>query len=133
MIMNVPLKLGLKNEELIDIVNNFILENYLNDQGNYKPVINVELDAVKNTAIVELSSIEEANKLAKVDSVKILGHSCKIRRLQESKFGDSSTLGKRLVDSVQDAQAQAAAIAALNMVQNKDQGVNYNVSKIDLF
>lgn len=125
---NLPLHLGLNEKEISEIVTRFLFENYLNDQGNYNPVKEVTIDKSKNTATIELSSIEEANKLAKVDSVKVLGHSCKISKL-ESQFGQTTTLASAVDAAQKTAQAQAAVYAALNMLQNKDNGVNFNLSK----
>jgi len=67
-ISNLPLHLGLGENEIGDFVTKFIIEKYLNDERNFHPVREVELEATKNSAIVELSSVEEAARLAKVGS-----------------------------------------------------------------
>lgn len=38
-ISNLPLYLGLVDKDIADIVNKVLIENYLNDPGNNKPVV----------------------------------------------------------------------------------------------
>ena len=64
---NLPLNLGLAEKEIGEIVTRFLIENYLNDEGNFQPVKEVIVDHAKNSAIIELSSVEEANRLAKIE------------------------------------------------------------------
>ena len=67
LISNLPLQLGLGEKEIGEFVTKFIIENYLNDDGNFQPVKEVIVDTVKNSATIELSSVEEAGRLAKVE------------------------------------------------------------------
>lgn len=66
-VSNLPLNLGLGEKEVGEFVTRFIVENYLNDEGNYQPVKEVVVDSGRNSATIELSSVEEANRLAKVE------------------------------------------------------------------
>lgn len=69
-ISNLPLHLGLGEREIGEFVTKFIIENYLNDEGNFQPVREVVVDASRNSATIELSSVEEASRLAKVECKK---------------------------------------------------------------
>jgi hypothetical protein len=48
-------------------VTKFILDNYLMDPGNTKPVLFCQHAPSSNGAIVELSSVEETNRLVKLE------------------------------------------------------------------
>jgi len=81
--------LGLGEPEVKDFISKFIIENYLNDEGNFQPVKEVSLEPEKNVATVELSSVEETNKLVKVETIQILKNTCKVTRVAETAYGQS--------------------------------------------
>lgn len=131
-ISNVPFHLGVDERELESFVTKFIMENYLNDPKTVQHVREVTLDRSLNTATVELSSIEEASRLSKIDCINILGHSCRICRVGESKFGAAPTLANLLTDAQKTAQARAAVIKAMDMLQNKDKNATFELKHTDL-
>lgn len=72
-IANLPLFKGIKERDVGELVAKFMVENYLNDQGNMRPVLEVTFQPAANSGIIELSSVEEANRLLKVDSNALFG------------------------------------------------------------
>lgn len=44
---NLPLYLGLTDQDVHCLVEKYLVDNYLNDKGNMKPVLKVELDLDK--------------------------------------------------------------------------------------
>lgn len=99
-LVNVPLYLGLTKEEIKDIVNRFVIEHYLEDKGNKNPVHTLDMFPNNNSVILEFSSIEEAQRVQKLESIKIIGVPCKVIRMTENPFGQESST----VAIVQDAQ-----------------------------
>lgn len=99
-IVNVPLYLGLTKEEIKKLATEFIIAHYLNDQGNVNPIHTLDLNPQKNSVILEMSSVEEANRLQKVDGIDLIGVHCKIIRCSESIYGQESNM----VAKVQNAQ-----------------------------
>jgi hypothetical protein len=67
-ISNLPLYLGLKENDINLIVSKYILDNFLNDPGNTRPVVACEVNSQFNTANIELSSVEETEKFIKIES-----------------------------------------------------------------
>eukprot|EP01016_Furgasonia_blochmanni_P055069 TRINITY_DN914_c0_g1_i18.p1 TRINITY_DN914_c0_g1~~TRINITY_DN914_c0_g1_i18.p1 ORF type:complete len:544 (+),score=119.34 TRINITY_DN914_c0_g1_i18:68-1633(+) len=123
-ITNLPLYLGLVEKDVMEIVKKFLFDNYLNDFGNLNPVLTCQVNTQTNSAILEISSVEETNRLVKIETLKIFGHSCKISRLGESQFGNTQSLANLVSNAQTAAQAQAAALTALKVFQNKDGGSN---------
>jgi len=99
-VMNVPLYLGLSKEEVKDLCTQYIIKLYMNDPGNQNPIHTLDLNHLQNSIILELSSVEEANRLLKIEKMEILGIPCKIIRCAESLFGQESSL----ITKVQNAQ-----------------------------
>ena len=99
-IVNVPLQLGLTKDEIKKMASEFIIGHYLNDQGNQNPVHTIDVNNQKNSVILEMSSVEEANRLQKIDAIVIIGVPCKIIRCAESVYGKESSM----VAKVQNAQ-----------------------------
>lgn len=95
-ISNLPLYLNLREEDVLRVVNDFLIRNYLNDEGNQTPVMQCELNHANKTAVVELSSVEEASRLAKIEHMSILEVKCKITRLGESMYGVTTNLATLL-------------------------------------
>jgi len=117
---NLPLSMGLSEKDVATLVNKFLIENYLNDEGNQNPIIECKINNQTNTATLELSSVEETNRLIKVDSLKIFSNKCKLTRLGDSQFGTTTNLATLVTNAQTSAQAQAAAFAAMHLIQNKD-------------
>ena len=129
-ISNLPLTLGIGENEVGDFVTKFIVENYLNDEGNFHPVKEVTIDTAKNSATIELSSVEEANKLAKVEAIKILGSNCRVAKVGDPKL--NSTVGNLITDAQYSGQAAAAALVALTMLSNKVTDQSFTLSKVNV-
>lgn len=129
-ISNLPLTLGIGENEVGDFVTKFIMENYLNDEGNFHPIKEVSIDTAKNSAIIELSSVEETNKLAKVEAIKILGSNCRVAKVGDPKL--NSTVGNLITDAQYNGQAAAAALTALTMLSNKDANASFTLSKVNV-
>jgi hypothetical protein len=90
-ISNLPLYLGLQEDSISKVVNDFLVKNYLADPGNPSPVIACEINKKDRSAIVELSSVEEANRFTKLPDMQILNVLCKITRLGESMYGTTTS------------------------------------------
>ena len=71
-ISNLPLYMGLTEKDVMQIVSKFLIDNYLNDDGNMKPVLSTTLNHQGNFAVMEISSVEEANRLIKIESIILL-------------------------------------------------------------
>lgn len=70
-ISNLPLYMGLNEKDITQIVSKFLIDNFLNDEGNIRPVLSSSLNHQGNFAIMEISSVEEANRLIKIESFLI--------------------------------------------------------------
>jgi len=92
-ISNLPIYLGLKEKDVRQLITDFIKKNYLNDPGNVEPVLVCELNGNARTATIELSTVEEASRLSKVNFITILSVKCKVTKVAESMFGPTSSLG----------------------------------------
>ena len=93
---NLPLYLGISRDDLKEILVAYILKHALNDPGNRQPVLLVEVNEEAKTAVVELSSVEETHRMAKLDVVEVLGVKCKLIRLAETLYGDETTMVKKI-------------------------------------
>lgn len=103
-LVNVPLYLGLAKEEIKDIVNRFMIDHCLEERGNKTPVHTLDMFPNNNSVILEFSTIEEAQRVQKLESINIIGVPCKVIRMTENPFGqDSST-----VAIVQNAQVSSS-------------------------
>lgn len=91
-ISNLPLYLGINEDSIIKVVSDFLVRNYLNDPNNQTPIIHCELSRKDKTCVIELSSVEEANRFSKLKDISILNVSCKITRLGESMYGTTTNL-----------------------------------------
>ena len=98
-ITNVPYYLGLSEEDLKKIVSKFIEDNFLNDTGNQNPVQHIEINQEQNHIIIEVSSVEEANRLLKLKFITVLNVECKIHRLTDTLYGEDTTLKKKLQEN----------------------------------
>lgn len=89
---NVPLYLGLTEESVCKVVSDYLVRNYLNDANNQHPVLCCELIRKERIAILELSSVEEANRFSKIKDINILNVTCKVTRLGESMYGTTTSM-----------------------------------------
>lgn len=89
-ISNLPLYLGLTEDQLVKVVTDYLLANYLADTGNSAPVLACEINRKERSCVVELSSVEEANRFSKVPEISILNMNCKVTRLGESMYGTTT-------------------------------------------
>ncbi|CAK75433.1 unnamed protein product (macronuclear) [Paramecium tetraurelia] len=110
-ICNIPT--GLTNRDLYAELSRFMNRNYLNDVGNAKPILYCHLNEKDRTCTIELSSVEEANRMLKLEDIKLLDESCKIFRLGDSLYGQSVNSSQLVQQAHNMAQAQAAAYLAL--------------------
>ena len=61
--------LDLSEKELHELINRFIIDYYLNDVNNPKPILSFELNAKGKSANIELSSVEETNRMIKIEGL----------------------------------------------------------------
>jgi polo-like kinase 1 len=60
-----------------------MVDNYLADSGNSRPVISCILNEKDRSACIELSSVEESSRMIKLERMKLLEDDCKIIRMGE--------------------------------------------------
>ena len=83
--------MGLSQEDIHHLLIKFMLENYLNDQGNSGPIVSCQLAPQSNWAIVELSSVEETNRVVKLEckiiinlDIMLFNEKCKVIRMADT-------------------------------------------------
>ena len=54
------------------LIDRVMKEYYLNDYKNDNPVINVTINERERFAVIELSSVEEANRLLKLGTIELI-------------------------------------------------------------
>lgn len=89
---NLPLYLGLNEESIIKVVSDYLIRSYLADPGNQSPIVSCEINRKDRTCVVELSSVDEANRFSKVKDITILNVTCKVTRLGESMYGTTTSM-----------------------------------------
>jgi len=89
---NLPLELGLTSIDIRRLVTEFMMKNYLNDTSNTNPILNCEISEKERSANLELSSVEETNRLCKLDKIHIFNNECKIIRLGDTLYGGTMNL-----------------------------------------
>lgn len=89
---NIPIDLGLSNSDIRRLVTEFMIRNYLNDQNNVNPILSCEVSEKEKTANIELSSVEETNRLCKIEKLNIYNNECKIVRLGDTLYGGTNNL-----------------------------------------
>lgn len=89
---NLPLYLGLNEDSVSKVVSDYLLQNYLNDSNNQHPVVGCEINRKERTCVIELSSVEEANRFSKIKDITILNVTCKVTRLGESMYGTTTNM-----------------------------------------
>jgi hypothetical protein len=107
--------MGLTENDINELVTKFMIKNYLNDNMNNCPIVNVEIFEADRSVAIELSSVEETCRVCQQEKVELFkGNISRIIRLGDSIYGAS------IVTQAQTAaQAQAAAFAAISVIQNK--------------
>ena len=109
LISNLPIYLGLRQADIKAVVSSFLISKCLVDKGNNDPVIECELNQIARTAIVELTSIREADLFSKVHFISILSVRCKVERVGESMYGESVEPGRMMVNAIKEAESRAIA------------------------
>ncbi len=89
---NLPLYLGLTEESIIKVVSDYLIRTYLADPNNQNPILSCEINRKDRTCVLELSSVDEANRFSKVKDITILNSNCKITRLGESMYGTTTSM-----------------------------------------
>lgn len=99
-------------------------QNYLKDEMNSCPVVNLGINETDRNVAVELSSVEETCRICKLEKIELLkGNISGIIRL-----GDSCYSNNVVTQAQTAAQAQAAAFAAINVLENKK--TNFSVDSL---
>jgi hypothetical protein len=57
MITNIPYEIGITEEDLRNLITRFMAQNYLKDEMNSCPVVNLEINEAEKNVAVELSSV----------------------------------------------------------------------------
>lgn len=98
-----------------------MIKNYLTDNMNTCPILKLDVFEADRTVALELSSVEETCRICKLEKIELFkGSFCGIVRLGDSMYGSS------LVSQAQTAaKAQAAAFAAISILQNKATKFDY--------
>ena len=129
---NLPLYLGLNEESIIKVATDYMVLNYLNDPENQNPILLCEINRKDRTCVLELSSVEEANRLSKIRDIAILGVNCKVTRLGESMYGTTVNMATILTNSHNIAKAQAAAYQAINLLSTSDGKLDLDTKDLNL-
>lgn len=124
MITNVPFEIGISEDDLRKLITRFMAQNYLKDEMNSCPVVDLEINEGERSVAVELSSVEETCRICKLEKVELLkGNVSGIIRLGDSCYGNNVVTQAQTA-----AQAQAAAFAAINVLENKK--TNFSVDSL---
>ena len=118
-ISNIPFEFNITEKDVLDFITSKMFEFSLNDSGNKKPVVSVQVDEEKpNQVIVQFSSLDEAKKAIRLGGIKLLGRPLSVGKPEEiaGKAGMGQMLGVNThildhLDSVE-TSARAAAVAA---------------------
>ncbi len=65
--------MNLSDKDVQEIVTKFLIDNYLNDKDNKQPVVSCQVFSQGNYAVLEISSVEETNRLIKIDCKHFFG------------------------------------------------------------
>jgi len=91
-INNLPLEIGLTEKDVTEVVNTYMKRNYLSDPGNFYPVVGCTLNVGAKAATLELSSIEEARRMSKIEKIRVFDHDCRIVLLSESNYSGTTNM-----------------------------------------
>lgn len=95
-IRNLPLFMGLTKDDLKKIVVDYIVKHYFNDPGNTSPLLAVDVDKERKVVVIETSSVEESNRLTKLDFIELLGVKCKLVRCSDTLYGNETSMVNKL-------------------------------------
>lgn len=95
-IMNLPLYLGIFQNDIKFLIDQYMTAHYLKNPGNKNPILCVDLNHSNNSVIVEFSSVEEANRVVKLESMELIGVKCKVARCSESMYGNQQNMVDKL-------------------------------------
>lgn len=127
MITNIPYEIGITEDNLRDLITRFMSQNYLKDEMNNCPVVNLEINKTDHNVAVELSSVEETCRMCRMEKIELFkGLHNGIVRLGDSIYGNSV-----LTQAQTAGQAQAAAFAAINVIENKK--TNFTIDSTSSF
>lgn len=99
-------------------------QNYIKDEMNSCPVVSLELNEEDHSVSLELSSVEETCRICKLEKIELFkGTVNGIVRLGDSIYGNNVVTQAQTA-----AQAQAAAFAAINVLENKR--TNFSVDTV---
>ena len=95
-IMNLPLYLGIFQNDIKFLIDQYMTAHYLKNPGNKNPILCVDINHSNNSVIVEFSSVEEANRVVKLESMELIGVKCKVARCSESMYGNQQNMVDKL-------------------------------------
>lgn len=131
--LNVPLYLGISNSDLRYLINQYLKEHYLKNKGTEDAVLCLDVNRSSNTVIVEFSSVEEANRVIKLEYMELVGVKCKVMRCSESMYGNQQTMVDKLQKIKNDAKAVGIAMTAMDqMITGESLTDNLSAVKMNL-
>lgn len=95
-IMNLPLYLGIFQNDIKFLIDQYMTAHYLKNPGNKNPILCVDINHSNNSVIVEFSSVEEANRVVKLENMELIGVKCKVARCSESMYGNQQNMVDKL-------------------------------------
>ena len=95
-ILNVPLYLGIHQNDIKYLIDQYLTTHYLKNPGNKNPILCVDMNHTNNSVIVEFSSVEEANRVIKLEVMELIGVPCKVQRCSESMYGNQQNMVDKL-------------------------------------
>ena len=129
---NLPLYLNIDEESIKKVVSDYLIRNYLADPNNSTPILTCEINKKDKTCVLELSSVEEANRFSKIKDIMILNVTCKVTKLGESMYGSTTNMATILQNANNIAKAQAAAFQAINMMSTSDGRLELDAKDLNL-
>ena len=75
LIQDVPVEL-ITEKDLSSLITKFMKDKYLVDKNNLHPLVTCTMNHVDKTATIELSSVEETNRLLKLAHIRIFEKDC---------------------------------------------------------
>ena len=129
---NLPLYLNIDEESIKKVVSDYLIRNYLADPNNRSPILACEINKKDKTCVLELSSVEEANRFSKIKDITILNVTCKVTKLGESMYGSTTNMATTLQHAHNTAKAQAAAFQAINMMSTSDGRLELDTKDLNL-
>ena len=94
--LNVPLYMGISNIDLRYLINQYLKEHYLKNKETDDAILCLDVNRSSNTVIVEFASVEEANRVIKLEYMELIGVKCKVMRCSESMYGNQQNMVDKL-------------------------------------